>query len=64
MFGVIESLIEIARQSLILRGEHQRLDELEEEVVTLRRKLNELLDYKERREVADEAARIVRLQEG
>lgn len=64
MFSVIEKLIDLARETLIARGEHQRLDELEAEVVELRHALNALKDYRDRREVEDEADRLVRLQEG
>lgn len=64
MFMVLEKLIDIAREALIARGEHQRLDELEEEIITLRRELNALKDYRDRREVDDEAMRLVHKQEG
>lgn len=64
VFGVIEKLLDIAREALVARGEQQRVDELEQEVVALRRELNELKSYRDRVEVAEEALRILRTQQG
>lgn len=61
MFGVLEKLVDLAREALIARGDHALLLEIEQEVVALRRELNVLKDYRDRREVEDEAQRLAKL---
>lgn len=55
MLGVLEKVIELALEALKARGDAQLLAEVQAEMVTLRREVNELKDYRERREVEDEA---------
>lgn len=55
MFSVLEKLIVLATEAIKARGDAQLLAEIEIEVTSLRRALNDLKDYRDRREVEDQA---------
>ena len=61
---MIEKLLHLACEALENRGEYKLILEIEQEVVALRRELNSLKDYRDRREVDDEAQRLARTQQG
>ena len=58
--GVLAELLGIAREALESRGDAQRIAELENQAISLQRRVNELSDYKARREVQDEALLLLR----